>query len=387
MSTAVLLTPPTDPGASGDAPDGSDRPRDDEPVVSVRQLNHFFGEDTARNQVLFDLRLDVWAGQIIILTGPSGAGKTTLLTLVGALRSIQDGLVRVLGQELSGLDDEEQAEFREDVGFIFQAHNLFASLTAFQTVLMALELKHYPRGERRRRATEILTLLGLGDHLHKKPATLSGGQKQRVAIARALANRPRLILADEPTAALDEKSGRVVVNLLRRLAREEGCTSLIVSHEPRIYDVADRIVTMVGGRIQSDLSVRDHVEIAAPARTVQGLLAGHPDFAHLPLDILTSMAAKMVVEQCAAGSILFREGDEGDRLYLIWQGTADVLVSDAGGERLCSTLKAGEFFGETSLLTGKRRSATVRAREDVVVYVLDKGAYFAALEARSRTGL
>jgi putative ABC transport system ATP-binding protein len=279
------------------------------------------------------------------------------------------------------LGPEELAEVREDIGFIFQAHNLFASLTAFQTVMMALELKPYPRGERRRRATEILTQLGLGQHLDSKPAALSGGQKQRVAIARALANSPRLILADEPTAALDRNSSREVVAFLRKLACEEGCPTLMVSHEPRLFDVADRIITMEAGWITSDVLVQ-HSPLAP-----RDLLARYPDFASLTPEVLSHVAARILEESHPAGSIIFHQGEEGGRFYLIWKGTVDILVREAGTEKLLATLKAGDFFGQTSLLTGKKRAATARAREDVELYALDKDAFHAALEARSATGL
>ena len=157
--------------------------------------------------MLFDNNLDVFAGEIVIMTGPSGSGKTTLLTLIGGLRSVQEGSLGVLGQELQGAAAAEVVGMRHKVGFIFQAHNLFASLTAMQNVMMGMELFPMTRAEMRHRATELLTRLGLAHRLHYKPRSLSGGQKQRVAIARGLAHRPKLLLADEPTAALDEKSG------------------------------------------------------------------------------------------------------------------------------------------------------------------------------------
>jgi putative ABC transport system ATP-binding protein len=350
------------------------------PIITVSRLNHWFGEGKTSNRVVCDLDLEVWPGQLLILTGPNGAGKTTLLTLIGGLRSIQEGTVRVQRRELKGLGPEALAEVREDIGFIFQAHNLFASLTAFQTVLMALEMKPIPREERRRRATEVLTQLGLGNHLHSKPAALSGGQKQRVAIARALANRPRLILADEPTAALDRQSSRDVVTFLQKLAREEGCTTLMVSHEPRLFDVADRIITMEAGRITSDVLVQQEL-------TARDLLARYPDFASLTREVLSDVAAGVLEESHSAGSIIFHQGEEGIRFYMIWKGTVDIVVREAGSEKLLATLKAGDFFGQTSLLTGKKRAATARAREDVELYALDKAAFHAALEARSATGL
>ncbi len=228
----------------------------DGPAVRVRRLNHWFGDAGERRQVLYDNNLEVMPGEIVIMTGPSGSGKTTLLTLLGGLRTVQEGTVEVLGRTLNGLTRRELVGVRRDIGFIFQAHNLFRSLTALQNVQMALELKHKDKREIRRRAVEVLTEVRLRERLHYKPAELSGGQKQRVAIARALANDPRLILADEPTAALDEENGREAVNLLKKLARERGCTSLIVTHDNRILDVADRIVSMVNGRIRSNVLVQ-----------------------------------------------------------------------------------------------------------------------------------
>src|SRR4051794_25225397 len=189
-------------------------------VINIRNLNHFFGEGETRAQVLFDNRLEVMPGEIVIMTGPSGSGKTTLLTLISGLRTVQDGSVKVLGRELNGLGPAGMIQLRRGIGFIFQAHNLFDSLTAYQNVKMALELQDYTSAETDARIRELLKHLGLEHRISHKPHQLSGGQRQRVAIARALAARPKLVLADEPTAALDEKSGRDVVTLLQRMANE-----------------------------------------------------------------------------------------------------------------------------------------------------------------------
>jgi len=223
------------------------------PSVQIRHLNFYFGEGELRKQVLYDINLDLYPGQIVILTGPSGSGKTTLLTLIGALRTVQEGSLKVLGQEIRGLGARQLVEVRRSIGFIFQAHNLFHSLTARQNVLMSCDL--FPTPHDRQKAAEILTALGLGERVDYKPHALSGGQKQRVAIARALVNRPKLILADEPTAALDKKSGRDVVNLMQKMAQESGITILMVTHDSRILDVADRIINLVDGTLQSDLQV------------------------------------------------------------------------------------------------------------------------------------
>ena len=190
---------------------------------------------------------------MVLLTGPSGCGKTTLLTLVGALRQMQEGSLQVLGEELLGADRGVRQRLRRRIGMIFQGHNLLRCLTAEQNVQMGADLLSglSYRG-RRDRARQWLRSVGLGEHLAKLPHDLSGGQKQRVAIARALAAEPQLLLADEPTAALDSRSGREVVELLQRLAREQGCAVLMVTHDPRILDVADRLVRMEDGRLHAD---------------------------------------------------------------------------------------------------------------------------------------
>ncbi|MGB7083933.1 MAG: ATP-binding cassette domain-containing protein [Phormidesmis sp.] len=220
-------------------------------TIKIEHLNFYFGVGDLRKQVLFDISLNLKAGHIIILTGPSGSGKTTLLTLIGALRTLQEGSLQVLGNELVGLSNKELIGIRRNIGFIFQAHNLFESLTASQNVEMSVELTGQ-LGNKRQQAADMLGKLGLADRVDYKPNALSGGQKQRVAIARALVNQPKIILADEPTAALDKASGRDVVNLMRQLCEEQGSTVLMVTHDNRILDVADRIINLVDGRLESD---------------------------------------------------------------------------------------------------------------------------------------
>ncbi len=221
------------------------------PPVTLDGVGYAFGEGALRRPVLRSLDLTVAAGELVLLTGPSGSGKTTLLTLIGALRAMQDGSCRVLGQELRGASEVARVALRRRIGFIFQNHNLLAFLTARQNVAMSLEL--HPdfgdEGKRLAAADAILDQVGLSDFTHVVPAKLSGGQRQRVAVARALVARPGLILADEPTAALDRQSGHDVVHLMRDLAKKSGMPILLVTHDPRILDVADRIVSMEDGRI------------------------------------------------------------------------------------------------------------------------------------------
>jgi putative ABC transport system ATP-binding protein len=219
-------------------------------VVALRDVGYAYGEGELRRPVLRDVDLTVQEGEIVLLTGPSGSGKTTLLTLVGALRAMQEGSAVVLGQELMGAREAARVRLRRRIGFIFQNHNLLGFLTARQNVAMALE-QDGTLDERARlaRAGALLTAVGLSGHEDRVPAKLSGGQRQRVSVARALAADPGLVLADEPTAALDKASGQEVVGLLRDLAKSRGVPILLVTHDPRILDIADRIVAMEDGRI------------------------------------------------------------------------------------------------------------------------------------------
>ncbi len=225
----------------------------EEVVVSIDRLNHYFGKGSLRKQVLSDISLQVGKGELVIMTGPSGSGKTTLLTLMGGLRSPQEGSLKVLGDELIGASKSNLTKMRRNIGYIFQAHNLLKSLTALQNVEMSGQLHaHISNKETQQRAAAMLDAVGLSDRKTYYPESLSGGQKQRVAIARALMSRPKLVLADEPTAALDSKSGRDVVTIMQRLAKEQGTTILMVTHDNRILDVADRIVHLEDGCLAKD---------------------------------------------------------------------------------------------------------------------------------------
>lgn len=222
-------------------------------AIAIDGLEHHFGSGTLRKQVLHSIHMVIKPGEIVLLTGPSGSGKTTLLTLIGGLRQGECGSLEVLGRQLIGANDRELSEARREHGYIFQAHNLHRSLTALQNVRMALEVRgELSPGEMNHRAADLLSQVGLADQIHSYPDQLSGGQKQRVAVARALVHNPPLLLADEPTAALDSRSGREVVNQMQRLAREQHSTILLVTHDNRIYDIADRMLAMEDGRLEEE---------------------------------------------------------------------------------------------------------------------------------------
>lgn len=236
---------------------------DDSPII-VSHLDHYFGAGDTRIQALFDISLSVARGSLTVLMGPSGSGKTTLLTLIACLRDVHRGSVRLLGTELNGADEDTQIALRRRVGVVFQAHNLHDSLTARQNVLMGLQV--HGRGQAAQQAAAVehmLGLVGLAERIEYLPANLSGGQKQRVAIARALVSNPEIVFADEPTAALDKVSGMAVVELLKKLGTERGTTTVMVTHDPRILDLADRIITLEDGAVVRDTAANDAKRIEA----------------------------------------------------------------------------------------------------------------------------
>lgn len=222
----------------------------DEMPVTLAGVSYLYGKGALSKQILYDINAEIRAGEIVILTGPSGSGKTTLLTLMGALRSAQQGSVKVLGHELNRARDRTLVRVRRQIGYIFQSHNLLESLTIGQNVQMGLKLDPGGGSNARQRIAHVLDRVGLGEHIHKHPGQLSGGQKQRAGIARALVNRPRIILADEPTASLDKQSGRDVVELIQELAREDGAAVVLVTHDNRILDIADRILHLEDGHMK-----------------------------------------------------------------------------------------------------------------------------------------
>jgi putative ABC transport system ATP-binding protein len=304
-------------------------------LVRLENVSHHLGRGAAARQVLYEVSLSIQQGEVAILSGPSGSGKTTALTLIGALRRVQAGSLRVLGEELSGASSAARVAVRRRIGFVFQQHNLLGSLTALQNVEMGFPGSPRPAArERRRRAEAMLAAVGLAGFERAKPERLSGGQRQRVAIARALVGEPRLILADEPTASLDRKSGREVVEILRGLARERGASVVLVTHDARILDVADRILHLEDGRL---VSFGDAV--LASTRHLMGLFAEMTRRGELA-ERVRSMHAE---EFAAALERVTREAEHFLRVSSLAQSDAFEGLLD--GMLVAFTHKIGDLLG------------------------------------------
>ena len=222
-------------------------------LLHIEDVGVTYGKGATALSALRDITLEVRSGEVTLLLGPSGSGKTTLLQVMGCLLRPTHGRVELLGQPLHALDAEALSALRlAHVGFVFQHYNLFPTLRAWENVAVALDLKKFPPREQQAAALQLLDRLAMSDRATHFPAELSGGQKQRVAIARALAGKPGLILADEPTAALDSKTGQDVVATLQALAHQENCAVVIVSHDPRVEPYADRVLHLEDGRLIDD---------------------------------------------------------------------------------------------------------------------------------------
>ncbi|MCW5598366.1 ATP-binding cassette domain-containing protein [Nitrosomonas sp.] len=221
-------------------------------VIDVQGLNFSFGSGALTQLVLKNITISIHTGEIVLMTGPSGSGKTTFLTIIGGLRQAHHGSVMVLDRQLINSTEQIKVSVRQQIGYIFQQHNLLKSLTALQNVSMTLEMQHSMTEQQRlEHSAEMLRAVGLGDRLNYRPDQLSAGQRQRVSIARALVGQPKIVLADEPTASLDKQSGHEAVSILKRLAKESKTTILLVTHDYRILDIADRVVELEDGKIKN----------------------------------------------------------------------------------------------------------------------------------------
>src|SRR5215472_8220411 len=245
--------------------------RDRHTMIAAEGLGKIYREGTTELRALQGVDLEVRAGELTLLMGPSGSGKTTLLSILGCILQASGGKLEILGEDVGALSESELSRIRRTrIGFVFQGFNLFPTLTAAQNVALALDLKGVPRREARGRAVELLERVGLGAKTDEYPADLSGGQKQRVAIARAIAGDPPIVLADEPTAALDTHSGHAVMELLQRLAHDRSRAVVVVTHDNRMLGYADRTVQIEDGRIVSDTKGGERLRVIARGPGVPG---------------------------------------------------------------------------------------------------------------------
>jgi len=222
------------------------------PLVRAEEVTKVYESGLLQVQALRGVNLEVRAGDFMAIVGPSGSGKTTFLNLVGALDRATEGELKVLGKNLTNLSKRQRADLRlHGLGFVFQAYNLVPVLTAQENVEFVLELQGVG-SEREERAREVLEQLGLGEYAGRRPHELSGGQQQRVAVARAIASKPRLVLADEPTANLDGDNAEMLLGMMRDLNANQGITFVFSTHDPRVMAYARRVVTLVDGRIAQD---------------------------------------------------------------------------------------------------------------------------------------
>ena len=220
-------------------------------ILQVSNITKRYGSGTAEVTAVRDVSLTITPGEIVLIMGPSGSGKSTLLLVLGALLKPTEGSVQLNGEVISDMPESRLPDIRlRHFGFVFQDFNLLSALNVLENVALVAELSGLRRSEARQKAAALLTELGLGERLSYDPAKLSGGEKQRVAIARALINDPVLILADEPTANLDSKSGHEVMQLLRRLVKDQNRSAVIVSHDQRIKDIADRVLWLEDGQFK-----------------------------------------------------------------------------------------------------------------------------------------
>lgn len=224
------------------------------PVIHMESVTkkYYIGEPNEL-QILFDIALDINEGEFVSIVGASGSGKSTLMNIIGLLDRPTDGSYTLSGNDTKSLDDIQLSRIRnKEIGFVFQNFNLIPKINAVKNVELPLLYAGMPQKKRTERAMELLELVGMGDRYTHDPSQLSGGQKQRVAIARAMANNPSIILADEPTGALDTKTGRMVMDLFHKLHKEEGKTIVLITHSPELAQETDRMITISDGRIVSD---------------------------------------------------------------------------------------------------------------------------------------
>ncbi len=229
-------------------------------VISMKNIikRYYIGKPNEL-QILNGISLDVHEGEFVSIVGQSGSGKSTLMNIIGALDRPTEGSYLLNGIDISTLDDAELSRIRnQEIGFVFQTFNLISRTDAVRNVEMPMMYAGVPRKQRLKRAMELLEIVGMSDRASHQPNELSGGQKQRIAIARAMANKPSILLADEPTGALDSRTGRMIMDLFHKLHKEEGTTIVLITHSPELAEETQRIVTISDGSIIADTGVRDN---------------------------------------------------------------------------------------------------------------------------------
>ncbi|MCI5137120.1 MAG: ATP-binding cassette domain-containing protein [Candidatus Electrothrix sp. AR1] len=343
-------------------------------IIEVSELKHTYHVGKVCTEVLHGINLTIRGGENVFLTGLSGSGKTTLISLVGCLRSVQEGSLKVLGEELRGAREAKLRKMRRSIGYVFQDFNLLDFMTIRQNVQQSLKLqKKYSVKKAHRLSEEMLDRVGLGDRVHAYPAELSGGQKQRVAIARALVHRPRLVLADEPTAALDSVTGREIIELFQKLAMEQNSAALIVTHNIRALKNADEIYQMEDGYLGA--AAREQLSLALPTLNDHELeyIAEHTDLQLYPPD-----------------DVVIRQGDIATAFFILIRGEVEILRTGKDGkeEHIATLDKRGDYFGEIGLLQeNSRRSATVSATglDNVEVLVIERDDFLKMFDSSKMT--
>ncbi len=330
-------------------------------LVEAKEIRHSYQAGTGDVEVLHGINLAIHEGTNVFMTGFSGSGKTTLVSLIGCLRSVQQGSLKLLGEEMNSAGAKQLCLMRRRIGYVFQHFNLLEFMTIRQNVQQTLRLQiDYSAKKACYLSEEILDRVGLGDRVNAYPCELSGGQKQRVAIARALVHRPRLVLADEPTAALDSITGREVITLFQRLAKEQNSAALIVTHNTRILDSADEIIQMEDGRLGG--AIREQLTMALPT------------LSDLELESIAELSA---IQSYKPGELIIRQGDKAEEFYILIKGEVEIVhTSPSSGEQLhIAYLKnRGTYFGEAALLQENTlRTASVQAYGSGEVSVLAIG--------------
>lgn len=326
-------------------------------LVETRNLVHAYAEAGAEKEVLHGINIQIEAGTNVFLTGYSGSGKTTLISLIGCLRSVQKGSLQLIGDELNGATSAKLLKMRRQLGYVFQHFNLLDFLTIRQNVQQSLEVQSdYSLGEARRHAESILDQVGLGDRVNAYPAELSGGQKQRVAVARALVHQPKLLIADEPTAALDMATGRDIIELICRLSKKQNSAAIIVTHNLRILDAADEILHMADGRLTT--AVAEQISFVFP----------NLDDRHI-----AELASETACRLYDPNETIIRQGDVADEFFILSKGRVKIVLDNADGapREVAQLSRRGAFFGEIGLLSDSaRRQANVIASGDAPTEVL-----------------